>query len=133
MSNEHRYPTKPPTANPMMLPSRSMAPPLTSADDDRTSGLPTTEMRSNPDVGPRSLFIVHSTTQATSLLAQNLFHRLSFCELINQLVQVANSLHQRIFNFFHADTAHDASDQRTTWVIGWCLSVEGLEIDFLFD
>jgi hypothetical protein len=47
------------------------------------------------------------------LLPQNIIHRLSFCELINQLVQVANFLHQRIFDSFYTNTAHYALDKRT--------------------
>jgi hypothetical protein len=68
-----------------------------------------------------------------NLLPQNLLHRFSFCELINQLVQVANFLHQRIFYVFHANTAHDACDKRTIWMNGGCFSKKGLNIGFLFD
>jgi len=42
-------------------------------------------------------------------------------------------LHQRIFNFFHANTAHYAFDKRTIWMYGWCLSKKGLKIVLLFD
>ena len=72
-------------------------------------------------------------TRKSTLLPQNLLHRFSFCELINQLVQVAKFLHQRILNFFYANTAHDACDQLTVGMKGWCLNIKGLDIGFLFD
>ena len=51
-------------------------------------------------------------TALIDLLPQNLVHRFSFGELINQFVQIAYLLHQRILDFFHAHTAHHAFDQR---------------------
>src|SRR5262245_44184423 len=67
------------------------------------------------------------------LLAQNFLHRFSFRELINQLVQIANFLHQRIVDFFNANAAHNAFDERTIWMNGRCLSKKGFEIVFFFD
>ena len=64
---------------------------------------------------------------------QDLFHRLPFRELIDQLVQIPYFFYQRICYFLHAHTTHDAFDERTTWMNGWCLSKERLEVAFLFD
>ena len=44
----------------------------------------------------------------TILLPQNLLHCFTLCKLINQLVQIAYFLHQWIFDFFYAHTAHYA-------------------------
>src|SRR5262245_42061017 len=67
------------------------------------------------------------------LLPQNLLHRFSFSELINQLVEPAYFLHQRIFYFFHTNATHYALDQRTIWVNGWRLRKKGFDIAFQFE
>ena len=74
-----------------------------------------------------------SSWRGHGLLPQNLLHRFSFCEFINQLVQIAYFLHQRIFDFFHANTTHYAFDKRTIWINGWRLSKKGFKIISLFD
>ena len=66
-------------------------------------------------------------------MPQNLLHRLPFCELVNQLVQIANSLHQGILDLFYANTAHYALDERTIRMNGWGLNEKGFKIVFLFD
>src|SRR5262245_51063042 len=52
-------------------------------------------------------------------LPQNLLHRFSICQLIDELVQVADFSHQWIFDFFHAHTAHGALDQRAIGMKAW--------------
>ena len=64
-------------------------------------------------------------------LPQNLLHLFSFCQLIDQLVHVANFSHQRIFDFFYANAAHDAFDKRAIGMNAWCLSKKGFNIVFL--
>lgn len=49
--------------------------------------------------------------QENDLLPQNLLHRFSFCEFINQLVQVSYLLHQRIIDFLYTNTTHRAFDK----------------------
>jgi hypothetical protein len=66
-------------------------------------------------------------------LPQDRFHLLPFCELVDQLVEVANFLHQRIFDIFHAHPAHYAFDERTIWMHGRCLRKEGLKVGFLLN
>ena len=66
------------------------------------------------------------------LLPQYLLHRLAFCELIDQLVEIPYFLHQWIFYFFHANTAHHAFDQRTVRMDMRGLSKESFEIVFFF-
>src|SRR5262249_51868127 len=66
-------------------------------------------------------------------LPQNLLHRFSFCQLINQLVQIAHISHEWIFNFFYAHTAHYALDKRAICMNAWRLSKKGFKIVFLFD
>jgi hypothetical protein len=61
-------------------------------------------------------------------LAQNLLHRLSFSEFIDELVQVADFFHQRVLDFFDANTTHDALDQRAIGMKSRRLGKEGLEI-----
>jgi hypothetical protein len=56
------------------------------------------------------------------MLPQNFVHRLTFCELVNQLVQVSDFLHERICYFFHPDTTHDAFDERGIRMNGGGLS-----------
>jgi len=66
-------------------------------------------------------------------LPQYLLHRLSFCKLINQFVQVAYFLHLRIFDVFYANTAHYTLDKRTIRMNGWGLGKKGFKIIFPFD
>jgi hypothetical protein len=66
-------------------------------------------------------------------LSEDLLHRLSFCELIDQLVQVAQLLHQRIFDLFDTHTAHDALDERAIRMKARCLSDEGFDVVVLLD
>ena len=67
------------------------------------------------------------------LLPQNLFHRFSFGEFIDQFVQIADLLHQRVFDFLHANAAHDAFDQRPVWIQGWRLGEKGFKVIPLFE
>src|SRR5918911_238989 len=71
--------------------------------------------------------------QRKDLLPQNLIHRLSLRELINQLVQVANLPHEWVFNLFHAYAAHNAFDKRSIWIKQWRFGKEGLKVAFKFD
>src|SRR5262245_61438212 len=66
-------------------------------------------------------------------LPKNLLHRLSFCEFVNQLVQIANFLFQRVIDCFHTNAADYTLDQRAVWVKAGCLVKESLEIAFVFD
>ena len=67
------------------------------------------------------------------LLPQNLIHRLSFRELIDELVEVANLPHEWVFNRFHAYAAHNAFDKRSIWMKQWRVGKEGLKVAFKFD
>lgn len=69
----------------------------------------------------------------SELLPQDLLHRSSFCQFINQLVQIAYFLHQWIFDFLYAHTAHYAFDKCAIRVNAWRLSEEGFKIVSLFD
>jgi len=42
--------------------------------------------------------------------AQNLFHGLTLCQFVDQLIQIANHLHSRFLDFFHAYTANNTLD-----------------------
>src|SRR5262245_61634603 len=66
-------------------------------------------------------------------LPQNLLHRFSLGQLIDELVQVAKFSHQWIFDFFYAHTAHHSLDKRAIWMNAWCLGKKGFKIVFLFD
>src|SRR5688572_24166933 len=65
--------------------------------------------------------------------SQNLLHRLALGEFIDQLVQRSHVSHQRIFDVFDANTAHDTLNERTVRMDGWGLSEKGLEIVVLVD
>ena len=65
-----------------------------------------------------------------SSLPQNLVQCLSLCELINELVQVANLLHERVLNFLHANAAHHAFDERSIRIDPWRLGEESLQVVF---
>ena len=39
------------------------------------------------------------------LSTKNLFHRLSFCQFIDELVELPDLFHKRIFNCLHLNTA----------------------------
>ncbi len=66
-------------------------------------------------------------------MPQNLLHRLSFCEFVNEFVQVAYLLHQRIFDFFNANATHNALDKRTVRIDCWGFGKEGFKIVLLSD
>jgi hypothetical protein len=67
------------------------------------------------------------------LSPQHFVQRLSFCEFIDQLVQLANPLHERVIDVFHANTAYHALDEGTVLMNGWSLSEESSEIVSLFN
>ena len=61
--------------------------------------------------------VAHTETPAASRTeqasgAQDLLHRPALRQLVHQLVEIADLLHQRIRHFFHAHAAHHALDQR---------------------
>jgi hypothetical protein len=84
------------------------------------------------ELGARGAVSSRARSSRSDSLSQNLLHRFSFGELIDELVQIAYFLHQRIFDFFYANTAYYALDERTIWIDGWCLSKKGFEIVLLF-
>jgi hypothetical protein len=66
-------------------------------------------------------------------LSKNLLHGLAFGELIDELVQLSNPLHQWIFDLFHADAAYHASGERPVRMDRWRSGKEGFEVSPLFD
>ena len=64
----------------------------------------------------------------SSGLSQDLFHCLSLSGLVDQYIQVANLPHEWIFDFFHADSAHHAFDQRARRIHLRSFRNEGLAI-----
>src|SRR6185503_4034458 len=72
-------------------------------------------------------------TWSNILLPQNLVHRFSLRELIDELVQVANVFHQRIFDFLQTNAAHQAFDERAVRMNRRCVREKSLEIAFLLD
>src|SRR6185369_7621436 len=66
-------------------------------------------------------------------LPQNLFKRLALCEFIDEFVEIANFLHERVLNFLHANAAHHALDKGDIWVDLRCLGEESLEVGLRFD
>jgi len=68
-----------------------------------------------------------------ALTAQDLLHRLAFCQLVDELVQPADLLHQRVVDLFHANAADHALDQRRVGVQGRRLMEEGLEVALPLD
>src|SRR5262245_58216205 len=52
-----------------------------------------------------------SSHAESQLLTQNLVHRFSFCQLVDQFIEVANFLHGWFFDVFHADPTDHTSDQ----------------------
>src|SRR5688572_436893 len=45
-------------------------------------------------------------------LPQDLLHRPSFCQLVDQLVEITNALHDRVLNLLNTDTAYRARHER---------------------
>ena len=60
----------------------------------------------------------------TILFPQNFLHGLSFGQLVHQLVQVADFLHQRFFNGLHLYPADGSSDQPPIGVGRWSILEE---------
>jgi hypothetical protein len=86
------------------------------------------EVRTRDELSDRRGFVRRSESSP-----KNLLHRLSLCELIDQFVQIAYLSHQRIVDFFHSNTAHDAFDPRTILMNGRGLSEKSLKVVSLFD
>jgi hypothetical protein len=74
-----------------------------------------------------------TTAITVDSLSKNLRHGFAFGEFIDKLVQLANPLHQRILDFFHADAADHPFDERTVWIHRWRLSKEGFKVIPPFD
>lgn len=73
--------------------------------------------------GPPACLLSHrsSSTCGGELWPQDFLHRLSFGELIDQLVQIADFLHQWIFDFFDSNAAHYALYLGAVRMEGWGL------------
>lgn len=52
----------------------------------------------------------HGTSRKTLSSTQDLLHRFSFGEFINQLVHVADLAHERLFDLFNSYTADNTRD-----------------------
>src|SRR5688500_10365948 len=61
-------------------------------------------------------------------LPQYLIERFALCELINELVQIANLLQKRVLDFLHSNATHHAFDKRGIWIELWCLGEECLQV-----
>src|SRR5689334_2718472 len=59
---------------------------------------------------------------------QNLFQRFAFGELVDQLVQIADLLHQRVLHRLDAHAAHHTLDQRCIRMDGGRLGKETLKV-----
>src|SRR5690606_3266228 len=66
-------------------------------------------------------------------LPQDLRQLLPPGELVDQLVEVADVLHQRILDVFDPDAAHHALDQRAVRMERGCLVEEGAEVGLLVE
>jgi hypothetical protein len=72
------------------------------------------------------------TSYTHSLFPQNLLHLFSLCQLIDQLIQIANFLHGGFFDVFHSDTADHTFDQSPRRIQLGGFRVEGLEVCLIF-
>ena len=61
-------------------------------------------------------------------LPQYFVQRLSLCEFINELVQVAYLPHEWVFNLLHAYSTHNAFYERRIWIEHWRFGKEGLNV-----
>jgi hypothetical protein len=77
--------------------------------------------------------LAHGWHRRDASLPQDLLHRLSLRQLVDELVEVADLSHQRVFNVFHAHAAHNALDQRAVRMDPGRLGEEGLEVALPFD
>lgn len=59
--------------------------------------------------------------------SQDLFHRLPLREFVDELIEVADVLHEGVLDFLHADAADGALDLGAVWVEAGGLGEEGLE------
>ena len=66
-------------------------------------------------------------------LPQDLLHRPAPGELVDQLVQVADLPHQRVFDVLDPDAAHHARDQRAVRMQGRGLGKKGRDVDLPLD
>lgn len=70
---------------------------------------------------------------APTSLAQNLLQRLALGEPIDEFVEQADLLHQRVFHRFDPHAADPARDERTVWMHLRCLGEEVLEARLALD
>src|SRR5690606_40003654 len=63
-----------------------------------------------------------------SLRAHEFLHRLAAGEFVDELVEIADFAHERVFDLFDADAADHALNQRARRVEGRGVGEEGLEI-----
>src|SRR5262249_40884833 len=66
-------------------------------------------------------------------LPQDFVHGLALGQLIHQLVQVTNLLHELILDVFYPIAADHAGDLRDVRVDSWCPGEESFEVDPLVD
>ena len=67
------------------------------------------------------------------LLPQDLLHRLTLGEFVDEFVHVADLLHQGVLDVLDADAADDAFDQGSLGIHGGGVGEEGLEVDLVLD
>jgi hypothetical protein len=67
------------------------------------------------------------------LLPEDLDQGLALGQFIDELVQLPNSLHQRVLNFFDSYAANYALDEAGVWMDGRSCGKEGLEVCLQLD
>src|SRR3954469_11086949 len=60
--------------------------------------------------------------------AEDLLHRLASGKLVDELVEVADLLHERVLDLLYADAADHAGDELTRRIQRWSLGEERLEV-----
>ena len=60
-------------------------------------------------------------------------HRFSFCDIIHELVEIADISHEFIFYFLYLVSADTAGDESTVRIRLWCFSEKSLEISLFFE
>ena len=58
-------------------------------------------------------------------------HRFPLGKFVDELVEVTDFAHRRLFDFLDANAANDAADQRPVGMEAGCLEEEGLVVDLI--
>lgn len=71
--------------------------------------------------------------QNSVLFLEYFFHCFSFCEFIDELIEISDITHELIFDFGYFVSTDTPSDEYSIWIENWGFSEKCLEINIFFE